>query len=211
MGWRRPGTGSPYNTLILPARRALGLTGYGEHYPSGMTAEGVLPDGRAVRLLSSRGYRRRAGVAGPHRHFHRIQILCSSCGKWIPIGRMHQHEGTAACYRARPRDPGKKHKQPYRDYLRAFVTFYEEHRKKGYSDARIRHLWMKEGPAWRKAHGTAGDPGRRSRRDASSELRKVSLTALGRMLRRAVKQGDDHMFDLVSREIQRRARQRRRG
>jgi hypothetical protein len=44
----------------------------------------------------------------------------------------------------------------------------------------------------------------RRARDAESELRKLSLQALGRIYRKALRQGDDHMAYLVEREIDRR-------
>lgn len=49
---------------------------------------------------------------------------------------------------------------------------------------------------------------RRTSRDMGSELRKYSLQALGRMLRQALNQGDEHKARLIEQEIDRRSRRR---
>jgi hypothetical protein len=86
------------------ARKALGL-GLRDKYAKDETAQGVLPDGRPVKLvaapsrsgerrLSGRGLRTGMGM-------RRIQVLCDQCNHWIPVGRIEQHEGTATCLRMR--------------------------------------------------------------------------------------------------------------
>ncbi len=70
------------------ARQALNLSG--NKYPKDATAEGVMPDGSKVRLLS-------AEEAAKQGTFHRIQIQCRHCQKWIPAGRIGQHKD--ACFK----------------------------------------------------------------------------------------------------------------
>lgn len=68
------------------ARKALNL---GNKYPANQKAEGVLPDGSLVRLLSQEEARN-LGTA------HRLQIRCKYCEHWIPAGRLAQHESPCA-------------------------------------------------------------------------------------------------------------------
>lgn len=117
--------------LIYAAKRALGLrvtsewriypmprgawpgimdpnNGYWQHsaedkYPSGLSREEVLPDGRKVRLLPSTSAGTRGGRG------HRIQIKCALCDHWIPIGRMHQHLGQKACRTLARRPTSQRH------------------------------------------------------------------------------------------------------
>ena len=67
-------------------------------------------------------------------------------------------------------------------------------------------------PLRRQGQQVAGDRNgrrrRRYRRDMESELRKLSLQALGRLLRQAISRGDDYKARLIEQEIDRRARRR---
>lgn len=88
--------------ITTAARKALGLVG--DKYPKDLAREGTLPDGTPVRIIPGRIARNSST--------HRIQILDEQCNQWIPVGRIVQHQGTGACYKARgkartTRDPVK--------------------------------------------------------------------------------------------------------
>jgi hypothetical protein len=57
-------------------------------------------------------------------------------------------------------------------------------------------------------HCSRGRASAKVGRDMSSELRGYSLQALGRMLRKALNQGDEHKARLIEQEIDRRTRRR---
>jgi len=76
--------------------RALGFTGDGNRYPKNASAEGVLPDGRRVRLIASAARERKRSAAT------RIWIECRNCRKWIPAGRIGQHTPSSRCRYKRP-------------------------------------------------------------------------------------------------------------
>jgi hypothetical protein len=103
-------TGEPYSYKVTQitdiARKALGLTS--DRYEKAQTAQGVMPDGRPVKLVPSPVKSGRRGML-----MRRIQILCDRCNRWIPVGRILQHEGSGTCYRYRvagrtTRDPSSK-------------------------------------------------------------------------------------------------------
>lgn len=92
------------------ARKALGLGENETRIEGSRTLHGALPDGRPVRLLVSKKLR----GAPRGRGLMRLQIQCSSCKRWIPAGRLGQHEGSENCYTGwskstkTRRDPAKK-------------------------------------------------------------------------------------------------------
>lgn len=69
------------------ARQALDLGN--TKYPKDLSREGVLPDGRKVRLLPST-------VKGTEVK-HRLEIECPHCQQWVPTGRTGQH--TTSCFK----------------------------------------------------------------------------------------------------------------
>lgn len=60
------------------------LFNLGKKYPKDAHAEGILPDGRKVRLLTT-DQAKNEGIN------HRLQVECRYCSNWIPAGRWHQH------------------------------------------------------------------------------------------------------------------------
>lgn len=74
---------SSFNDPVGWGRKALSIDG--SKYPADMSGEAKLPDGRPVKLISideakSKGLK------------HRLYIECKWCNKWIPAGRLSQHE-----------------------------------------------------------------------------------------------------------------------
>jgi hypothetical protein len=227
--------------LTARARTALGL--FGDKYPADMERHSVLPDGRAVRLVKASRSQSTSGWRTKHSFFHRIEVQCRSCRKWIPVGRMHQHQGTATCYRNNhamtgrdagrrtSRDPGARTVYEshggrvllQRDRKGVYWVFIDGVRQNGFQseddrtaykvasgDIRRAERWL----AGKRLSGHYRSGGRqwknkkRYERDMGSELRKYSLQALGRMLRQALKQGDEHKARIIEQEIDRRSRRR---